>query len=348
MMNHDFYSDGMDDLDHIPPIRNMPRKKRPRPRRKPASRAKLIPVIQEAQLAEQADHQGSFDFTYKASRHEREWIVDSLEPFYEGQWLDDVLRLLKGGKEAHVYQVLVNDSVIGLNQPYLAAKVYRPRRFRNLKNDHVYRQGRTHLDGDGRQITDDGMLYAIQKRSSYGLELAHTSWIEHEVKTMQILHQAGADVPFPYASGNNAILMTYIGDDDMPAPTLNSIDLDLDEARCLFERVIHNIELMLANDRVHGDLSAYNILYWEGGITLIDFPQAVDPHTNRDAFNIFRRDVVRVCEYFASQGVPSDADRLVSDLWTAYGYRLSPDVHPGLLDDSDEADRAYWRQISGV
>ncbi len=97
---------------------------------------------------------------------------------------------------------------------------------------------------------------------------------------------------------------------------------------------------------VHADLSAYNILYWEGKITLIDFPQAISPHENRNAYRIFERDVTRVCEYFARQGVRSNPPRLAAELWTHFKYRLTPDVHPRLLDEQSETDRAYWRSIS--
>ena len=33
---------------------------------------------------------------------------------------------------------------------------------------------------------------------------------------------------------------------------------------------MHKVELFLACDRIHGDLSAYNVLYWQGNVTLID------------------------------------------------------------------------------
>jgi len=101
----------------------------------------------------------------------------------------------------------------------------------------------------------------------------------------------------------NAILMDYIGDFDTAAPTLNSVTLDHDEAHPLFDRVIRNVDLLLSNQRIHGDLSAYNILYWDGVITLIDFPQVVPPESNPSAWNIFLRDVTRICQYFNSQGV---------------------------------------------
>jgi RIO kinase 1 len=66
---------------------------------------------------------------------------------------------------------------------------------------------------------------------------------------------------------------------------------------------------------VHGDLSAYNVLYWQGKITLIDFPQVTLTESNSNAWRILRRDVRRVCEYFALQGVDADADRLARQLW---------------------------------
>ncbi len=340
--------DDLEDWDEIPIIRNMPRHKTYPG--KARQEKKSVKTAQETRqfVAKQSEASQTFDFSYQASRHEREWISNSLGGFYDMHWLDDVLRLLKGGKEANVYQCLANDSVKGLEQPYLAAKVYRPRRFRNLKNDQMYRENRAHIDGDGRYIIDDGMLHAMRKRTAFGLDLLHTSWIEHEVKTMQILGQAGCDVPQVHASGNNAILMTYIGDEHMPAPTLNSIDLDPDEAQPLYQRVLSNVEKMLSAQRVHADLSAYNILYWDGEITLIDFPQAIDPDANSNAYRIFERDLLRVCEYFYRQGVVSKPHQLAAELWTAYGRRLSPDVDPRLLDDQDDADRAFWEKMKNA
>ena len=341
------YFETVEDFEELPTIRNLPRKtQRLKLDWNPNHKPKGIPQEVRQQLAEQTDLKDHFNFTYQASRHERRWIIDSLGDFYEGQWLDDVLRLIKGGKEAHVYQCQANPSVSGLQKPYIAAKVYRPRQFRNLRKDHIYREGRTDLDADGNLITEDGMLNAMRQRSAYGLELLHTSWIEHEFQALRTLQSAGADVPAPLARGNNSILMSYIGGDETPAPTLNTVDLEPQEARQLFQRLLHNIELMLAHKIVHGDLSAYNVLYWEGQITVIDFPQVIDPHINRNAYRIFVRDLTRLCEYFASQGVKSNPRKLAAQLWAKFGYHTSPEVHPALLDAEDAGDRRYWRKMS--
>ena len=338
--------DDTGELEFLPRIRNLsPRERLSRQNRSPNVQHKRIHTSTMTELSGLTDAQETFEFSYKASRHERAWIVDSLGGFQEGQWLDDVQRLLKGGKEASVYQCLANPAV-ALPSAHIAAKVYRPRQFRNLKNDQLYREGRARLDEDGNEIIDHGLHHAMDKRTEYGKNLMHTSWIEHEYKTMQILHAAGADIPTPYTRGDNAILMEYIGGNDMPAPTLNTVKLDQDEAVHLFECCLHNVDLMLANQRVHGDLSAFNILYWKGEITLIDFPQAIDPNQNRSAYLIFKRDMRRLCEYFTRQGVEYNPRETAAEMWTSHGYHIRPNIHPSLLDDQDEDDYAYWQRLS--
>ena len=109
--------------------------------------------------------------------------------------------------------------------------------------------------------------------------------------------------------------MEYIGDESVSAPLLIDVDLDRAEARTLFDRMIWNIEVMLKGNCVHGDLSAYNVLYWDGNLKIIDFPQVVDPQANPDARFIFRRDVERICQYFARYGIQVDGRRLAQDLW---------------------------------
>jgi RIO kinase 1 len=201
--------------------------------------------------------------------------------------------------------------------------VYRPRQFRNLRNDKVYRDGRAILKSDGTiaKKTDHRLMRALDKKSDFGMQVRHTSWLMHEVTTLERLYQAGAAVPRPFGAGENAILMDYIGDEYIAAPALQEVSLAQAEAESLFQELLRNIELMLAHDMIHGDLSAYNVLYWAGNITLIDFPQVVNCHTNENAYTILQRDIERTCEYFARQGVSSDPEALLADLWSRYGAK---------------------------
>jgi RIO kinase 1 len=131
------------------------------------------------------------------------------------------------------------------------------------------------------------------------------------------LHAAGAAVPPTYAQIGNAILMGWVGD-ERPAPRLSDVRLDPAEARPLFDTLIHNIGLFLSRHRIHGDLSAYNILYWDGQVTVIDFAQMVDPRYGSEAYALLERDVTRVCDYFRPYQITDDPAAITADLWTRY------------------------------
>jgi len=339
-MNTDDYLDLFDELDDNDQTENFINKNK-RPQRFPERHFKYVRERNAEFLNGQDDSSRSFQYTYQAARFEEWWLLESLGDFYEHKWISDVLRRLKGGKEASVYLCRSGPAI---EAPFVAAKVYRPRQLRNLKNDGQYRTGRVDLDQDGRAIVKDGDLHAMAKRTNYGEELRHQSWIAYEFQTLEMLRVAGADVPRPYAMEKNAILMDYIGDVDFAAPTLNTVSLDRDEVHPLYERVIRNIDLLLACQRIHGDLSAYNILYWEGDVTLIDFPQVVQPESNPAAWTIFLRDVTRICQYFASQGLKRNARKLAIDLWTSHGHRVVQEVHPRDLDPEKKEDRRLWEK----
>jgi len=337
MNTNDYYDlfDEMDDNEQLNQILN----KDKRPPRVTGRHPKQPSDSDLKFIHEQDDSSGNFHFTYKAARFEEWWLLESLGAFYEHKWISDVLRRVKGGKEASVYQCKPG---VDIDAPLLAAKVYRPRSLRNLKNDQQYRVGRTDLDEDGHALWKEADINAIAKRTSYGEEVRHRSWIAYEHKVMETLFDAGADVPKPYAKEKNAILMTFIGDQLNAAPSLNSVALEHEEAKVLLERVIHNLDLMLAHGCIHGDLSSYNILYWDEAIKIIDFPQMVIPDANPAAWIIFQRDVTRVCQYFSSQDIKCDARKLARDLWTAHGHKVYTQVDPKYLDPDKADDRRAW------
>lgn len=277
--------------------------------------------------------EGTLKTTYQPSKHEAVWLFDSLRSFFDQTLITDVLALVKGGKEASVYRCEAHSAT---GYDLLAAKVYRPRMFRSLSNDAMYREGRGVLTDTGvlAKETDHRLMRAIGKKTAFGVQAAHTSWLMYEYTTMERLYNAGASVPKPLAPAENAILMSYCGDAQLAAPALSEVSLDLDEARLLFREAMRNIELMLQHNMIHGDLSAYNILYWEGKITLIDFPQVTNSTTNNSAFFILERDITRVCDYFIRQGVRCTPSRIMDDLWERYVKNKRPDP---LLDmDQDE------------
>ncbi|MBN2006980.1 MAG: hypothetical protein JXA21_26760 [Anaerolineae bacterium] len=314
-----FYTDRYeiyeDQFNSLKAGRKARRKRNPEPHHTPKrSRQQVLEQISEEL---QGDEVG-FKTTYHPSRHEEGWLLDSIRNFYEEALINDVLAMVRGGKEASVYRCAADPST---GVALLAAKVYRPRQFRNLRNDALYRGGREILTAGGHAVRSDDhrTIRAIGKKSAYGVQVSHTSWLTHELVSMQKLHDAGGAVPKPYAGGENAILMSYVGDERTAAPTLNNVRLEDDEAEYVFEEVMRNVKLMLTHNLIHGDLSAYNILYWDEEITLIDFPQVVNAANNDMAYPILLRDVQRICEYFDMQRFHRDPEVVTRNLWQQYG-----------------------------
>jgi len=272
----------------------------------------------EEQLASQGSQSNkpAFNPTLLASRRDSPWILSSLTPFYDQHLITDVLHEAHSGKEATVYCCAAHPST---GVEYLAAKVYRPRMFRALRNDAVYRYSRVQRDEQGQAEHGNSRRgSAATRKTERGRAAQVAAWIDYEYQTQRLLHYYGANVPRPFAQIGNAVLMEYIGDLDEPAPRLSDVELEAGEAQPLFDCILHNIELALTHGRIHGDLSAYNILYWQGAVTLIDFAQAVDPYHNSDVFSLLARDIERTCHYFARYGVQCDALELARDLWTRH------------------------------
>jgi RIO kinase 1 len=279
-----------------------------------------------AALADSAEGlEAGFKPTYQPSRYEEGWLLQSLQGFYEEELISDVEAVVKGGKEASVYRCAANPA---REERWLAAKVYRPRQFRSLRNDAVYREGREVLGSGGAVVkkSDHRVMRAIGKKTAFGVQVAQTSWLMYDFTTMQRLYQAGAAVPTPVGAGENAILMEYLGDERLAAHTLSEIQLGAEEAETLLAEVIRNIELMLQQGVVHGDLSAYNILYWQGRIALIDFPQVTDYRNNQRAYGILARDIRRIAAYFGAQGAPCDAEALLARLWNRYAREAEAEL----------------------
>lgn len=236
-----------------------------------------------------------------------ETIDEALEQFVVDGLIDEVLSVVKSGKEAVVYCCR---AATALDVELVAAKVYKPRSFRSFRNDAMYREGRVILNKrDAR---------AFAKRTEHGRSVGTALWTNHEWETLRQLYAVGGDVPAPFAQSAGAILLEFIGDEHEAAPALKGCDLTPPEACKTYTTILNNVELWLNNYVIHADLSAYNVLYWHGQPVVIDFPQAVDPRFNANAYSLLLRDVENINRYFARYGVTRDASEIVEDLWRAY------------------------------
>lgn len=223
-----------------------------------------------------------------------------LQRLYEARKINDLIAELKSGKEATVYLV---DGPEGL----MAAKIYADLGVRSFKNDADYREGR--FIGDARTAR------AIMQRSRHGLSAQQGMWVMHEYQQLWELFEAGLPVPRPMigpaaidlrASGR-VVLMELIGNRDAPAPRLADVRLEPDQAADAFEQSVDIAARLYALGKIHGDLSTYNLLWWEGRVICIDLPQMMATASNPRAAEFLERDIASLCKSFQKLGINADA-----------------------------------------
>ena len=78
----------------------------------------------------------------------------------------------------------------------------------------------------------------------------------------------------------------------------------------------HNLDEALESFLDNGLIS--DVLYWDGALMAIDFPQAVDPRVNMNARELLGRDLRNVCGAFRRYGVQADPESIAADLWERF------------------------------
>lgn len=235
----------------------------------------------------------------------------AIQEFLDEAMITEVLNVVKSGKEATVYRCRAHPS---LGVPFAAVKCYHSAVHRSFQRAARYEEGR--VIGNGQ------VARAIRNRTGFGREAQLALWVDHEFEVLGALHDAGADVPEPFACTDTAVLMELLGDESGAAPQLQSARISPGEADALLGRVLWNIELFLRENVVHADLSAFNILHVPGRLAIIDFPQAVDPRTNPSARSLLERDLRNVLGYFSRHqaGVHEDPGSLARRLWNRWRH----------------------------
>ena len=200
--------------------------------------------------------------------------------------IDAVHSRLMSGKEATVY-VVERAGHLG------AAKVYKARDERTFKKTASYTEGRN-------QTRNSRDRRAMQNKTSYGRGLIEAGWQDMEFAALRAAFDAGVRVPEPYFLYENVLFMELVVDDNgVPAARLADFSFPPDVAARLHHEIFLQVKALLAIGRIHGDLSAYNVLMAGKGLTVIDLPQVVDVAGNNNARAILRRDLRNVTEHLA-------------------------------------------------
>jgi RIO kinase 1 len=240
-----------------------------------------------------------------------DWLID--EPY-----ADTDLGVLRTGKEAQVN--LIERRGADGRTTLVARKRYLPRQVAAkgqleamgvqqasaFRHDVEYREGRQFRKSRDRR--------AVERMTAHGKHLLQDRWTGHEHQVMTRLWSAGLSVPYPIGYGQDVFDLQYLGDRDGAAPQLRGARLDDAALALAFEQLVDGLRILVAEGLAHGDLSAYNLLWWDDRLWFIDFPQAVDIAANPRGLGFLHADVVNVCRWFARQGLDIDAEGVFADL----------------------------------
>jgi RIO kinase 1 len=237
------------------------------------------------------------------------------------------LGVLRSGKEAQI-NIIERTGVDG-RSCLLARKRYLPRtvtskgqleamglqRASSFVHDVEYREGRQFRKTRDRR--------AVEQMTTYGKRLLQDRWMGHEADVMAVLHAAGCPVPYPLGfadgEGGGSFDMQYLGDHDGAAPQLARARLGATDVVRAWDQLLDGLRTMTAAGWAHGDLSPYNLLWWEDQLWFIDFPQAVDIAANPSGLDFLHRDVLNVSAWFSRRGVDDDPEEVFADLLVHWG-----------------------------
>ena len=190
--------------------------------------------------------------------------------------INTVESIIREGKESCVF------SGKDKNNNWVAIKVYRTEAC-DFKNMWKY------LVGDPR-------FHRIGKRR----RVVINSWCKREFKNLKIAKEARVDCPKPLFFKENILIMSFIGKNGIAAPRL--IDIIPKNPKRIYRIILENLRRLVKAGLVHGDLSAYNILFFKNPY-LIDFSHGTTIK-NQIALNLLKRDIKNINSYFSKLNVP--------------------------------------------
>ena len=189
------------------------------------------------------------------------------------KWLSVIGGSISTGKEANVFY----GEREGVS---VAIKIYRIRTA-NFTTMSSY------ITGDRR--------FSRVKKSRKELVFA---WTRKEFSNLVRAQDAGIPVPEPLVWDRNILIMSYLGENEIPYPQLKNADFE--DAAGIYATLMKYIDLLYNKaELVHGDLSEFNILFGEKPY-LIDMGQSVTRDHPR-AYQFLMRDIRNINRFFKNR-----------------------------------------------
>lgn len=117
-------------------------------------------------------------------------------------------------------------------------------------------------------------LYRTSHRGGRPIKLDSAGWLAaHEYDMLYQAWKGGGKVPTPARRVENMFSMRYLGGPSGHAPRLQEVELE--EPQDFLDRTISGLERLASAGVIHSDLSAFNILVFEGEPWFIDLSEGI-------------------------------------------------------------------------
>eukprot|EP00188_Purpureofilum_apyrenoidigerum_P003449 Plantae.Rhodophyta-Purpureofilum_apyrenoidigerum.ctg3606.p1 GENE.Plantae.Rhodophyta-Purpureofilum_apyrenoidigerum.ctg3606~~Plantae.Rhodophyta-Purpureofilum_apyrenoidigerum.ctg3606.p1 ORF type:complete len:478 (+),score=119.58 Plantae.Rhodophyta-Purpureofilum_apyrenoidigerum.ctg3606:156-1589(+) len=160
-------------------------------------------------------------------------------------------------------------------------------------------------------------------------------WAEKEFRNLARLRAAEILAPAPLELQKHVLVMRFFGEDGWAAPRLKDVQITTEEAsKAYFSLVLIMRRMFHIAKLVHGDLSEYNILYYQSKLIIIDVSQSVE-HEHPHALDFLRRDCYNVNDYFHRQSIETLRTKALFDFVTSLKIQegTEVDVLRGIFDE---------------
>lgn len=124
------------------------------------------------------------------------------------------------------------------------------------------------------------------------------AWTKKEFSNLSRARDAGVAVPEPLVWDRNILIMSFMGEGEVPYPQLRTADIP--DAQDVYDRIVRDIDTLYTKaELVHADLSEFNILYGDQPY-LIDMGQSVTRDHPR-ALAFLMRDIRNINRFFKNR-----------------------------------------------
>ncbi|KAL7886737.1 hypothetical protein AOLI_G00044580 [Acnodon oligacanthus] len=155
-------------------------------------------------------------------------------------------------------------------------------------------------------------------------------WAEKEMHNLARMKKAGISCPEVVVLKKHILVMSFIGQDQVPAPKLKEAMLSCEDMKKAYYQVVQMMQQLYKEcNLVHADLSEYNMLWHDGQVWLIDVSQSVEP-THPHGLEFLFRDCRNVATFFKKAGV-AEALNVYELFNTVSGLQISCDNEADFL-----------------